>query len=655
MTKLRVELVLILSGVFGCGGGIASRSVAEAGADDAGTAGTSSVAVGGRAIAGSATTSGGNGLPVGAGMGGMPGTGGAAGGGGPVMPYCADTGAASVNPAPVLGLSTWEYQRSVLALTGTAASDENVEDATRVGPFAFSMDWNYARGAYLLAEAERQGAAARDAKLLPCDVTKPVDGACATAFVEAFVGHAFRRPLSDAERSRYVSLFKIGSGKGDMAAGVELLVEAALLSPFFLHKIYLGKGDASVGLTSLTGFEVAARMSYLLAGAPPDAALSEAAARGALLTEAGVEAEARRLMGAPTFSDAVVHFHSQWLGLDQLELLLSPSFTPELLSSMRTETERFVAAVFQGDRSLSTLLQSHAGFVDARLAPRYGVSAPAQDFAHVELDPQRYFGVLTRASTLTRFNDPTYRGKFVRERLLCGVMPPPPPQSPPPAAILPNQTRREAWEQQRNQPVCASCHQLMDPIGFGFENFDELGLYRTTDNGLPVDASGILRQTGGADADFNGVGELASWLSQSPVVGKCVAKTWLGYALQRRLEMADDCAVDAAYLPFANADLDIGALLVALVSSPRFRSRDAFVVPSPAPPQLVSGSVDTEQQRHKLLLDFALAESQWLMQGVPKDDLMVLDQYATMLRDLEIRLSQVSAGPSPAPAPAPAP
>lgn len=463
------------------------------------------------------------------------------------------------------------------------------------------------------------------------------------------MGHAFRRPLSDAERSRYVGLFKLGSGQGDMATGVELVAEAALLSPLFLHKIYVGGGQASVGQTPLSGFEVASRPSYLLAGTPPDAALWQAAAQGELLTDAGVEAAARRLMDAPTFSDVVVHFHSQWLGLDQLEQMLSPSFTPELLSSMRTETERFLVDVFQRDHTLNGLLESHTGFVDARLAPRYGVPAPAQDFAATELDPNRYFGTLTRASTLTRFNDPTYRGKFACERLLCDALPPPPPQIPPVVEPLPGQTRRQAWEQQRNGPACVACHQLMDPIGFGFENFDELGLYRTTDNGLPIDASGALVQSADADGNFNGVGELASRLGQSSVVRKCMVRTWLSYAVQRQLDAADDCAVAAVSSSVINGHyFDFGKLLVALVDSPQFRSRDAFVVPTAPLTQQVSGQIDTLQARRKLLLDFALGETQWLMQGVAKDDLMLLDQYLTMLRALEIQLSQ-SQPPGPGP------
>lgn len=644
MIRTRVELLLVLVGAVGCG--IAQRTVEEANAQAGGAgAGGGAQATGGAAIGGAkASPLGGSGIT--AATGGMLGVAG--------EPPTAGRCAVAANPAPVRALSRWEHRRTVAALTGVAASTEggdDVADETREGWFNVAMSWNAANAGYVFAEAERQGAAARDGRLLPCDVTKLVDGTCASAFVDSFVGHAFRRPLSDGERARYVGLFKTGSNNGDMAAGVELVVAAALLSPISLHKIYLGGSDASTGQSTLTGFEVASRLSYLLTGGPPDAALWDAAAHLELVNTADLEISARRLMAGPAFDDAMKHFHLQWLGLDHLDDLVSDGLPLDLLSSMRADTERFVVDVFEGDRSLPRLLGSPRAYVDARLAPRYGVPVPAQDVAAVELDPTRYFGVLTRASTLTRFNNPTQRGKFVRERLLCGLVPPPPPQIPKHIEVLPGQSRRQAWQQHVADPSCSACHRLMDDIGFGFENFDEVGLYRVSDNGQPVDAIGGLTQAGEIDGHFSGVGELASKLSQSTEVAKCVTKTWLSYALQRQLGAGDDCAVDALYDRFHGAHLDLGELLVALALDSQFRSRDAFARPAPPPLASVPGSVDTVQARRKLLLDNAIAETRWLMNSVTKEDLMVLDQYLSSLRDLEQQLSQVGPGPAPAPGP----
>jgi hypothetical protein len=448
MVRLRCELVLVLWAV-GCGGGISQRTVSEAGADGGSVAeaqvagahaggGAASVAMGGYSSAGTpagvsmaAASFGGHSL----------GSGGAA-----TVPGCGP----SFSPTPLQPLSTWEYGQSVVALTGSTVTAVLADDPKSLAPFAYSMNLSPAKVQQLFGEAELQGAAARDGKLLPCSISEPIDGKCTQAFVDSFVGRVFRRPLSVAERGRYVNLFKAGSGAGDVATGVELVVEAALMSPLFLHKIYLGAGTSPGPSGQLTPEEVAARMSLFLTGAPPDAALWEAVASGQLLTDADIEASARRLLASAAFGEVVQHFHSQWLGLDELERFVSEQLPEAQLAKMRGETEGFVEAVFSGERKLPQLLQSSA-------------------------DAMRPAGVLTLPSTLVRFNDPTQRGKFVRERWLCDVVPPPPPQIPKTIEVTANETRRQAWEQHVTDPACAACHQLMDPIGFGFENFDAQG------------------------------------------------------------------------------------------------------------------------------------------------------------------------------------
>jgi hypothetical protein len=519
-------------------------------------------------------------------------------------------------------LSTWEYRQSVLALTGRAASEVQANDPKPLGVFSYGMELVGNKAKQLLNEAERQGLAARDGKLLPCDIAKPVDAVCATAFVDAFVGRAFRRPLSDAERKRYVSLFMQGAGNGDAASGVELVVEAALMSPLFLGKLYLGDGTVS-GVAPLTSFEVAGRLSLLLTGGPPDAELWDLAATDDLLADTGVVPSALRLLRTPSFSAVAQHFHEEWLGMDDMDRFVTADLPQQAVDAMRTETRAFIADVFQGTRGLPELLASSA-------------------------DPQRPAGLLTQASTLARFNNPTQRGRFVRQRLLCGLIPEPPPQIPKGIEVGADQTRRQAWQQHLTEPSCAACHQLMDPIGFGFENFDELGRYRGVDHGLPVDASGEIVQTDEGNVQFVGVGELSTWLSQSPSVGKCMARTWLGYALQRSSDAGDDCAVESLYGAFAAAQLDVGELLVALVKSPRFRTRDGYALPNVPAPTFTPGPSEPLAARRKLLLDFALAEARWLEGLAPQDDLQVLDQYLTSLRDLEVELSQVQApGPGP--------
>jgi hypothetical protein len=627
MARPSVELLFIVACIAGCSGRITERTVAEAGAASGAAGGASPVGSGGRASGGGAT--GGTATAVTGGAAPMPGIAGE-------MPGCGG----APNPLAVRALSTWEYERSVVALTGTPVTEALPAEPPLDAPFSFSMDVTPVTAERLLGEAEKQGAAARSGELLPCDIAKPVDAACATQLVDQVVGRAFRRPLSDVERARYVNLFKLGSSQGDMADGVALVVEAALISPLFLHKIYLGSPDGGAS-SPLTAFEVASRLSFFLTGAPPDAALADAASNGDLLTDESVEAQALRLIATPNFGDAFQHFHSQWLGLDQLQYVQTPGATPELLASMRTETEHFIDHVFQAKRRLPDLLTSNVGFVDAQLAPIYGVPTPAQPFAAVTLDPLRYFGLLTQASTMTHLSNPTHRGQFVRERLLCGVVPPPPAGIDTNIDISANETRRMAWEQHRQDPACAGCHQLMDPIGYGFENFDALGRFQVTDNGLPVDASGELVQGGDVEGQFVGVSELSARLSGSDTVNQCVTKTWLGYALQRRPEDADNCAVQQAFSRFSERQLDIGELCVTLAMSRRFRSRDGYDAPDVPPPGAMSGPIEPLAARRKLLLDFSLSEVTWLAQIVPQEDRPVLERYASALRELEIKLTQL--------------
>jgi len=631
MAKLRIDLVLALSCVVGCSGGLTQRTLSEAGADD-GAAGGASLAEGGQAGASMILGAG----SANAGEGGVP-----AMGGSPNvdLPACV----AAANPLPLRALSTWEYGRSVLALTGTAVTEQFPRDPRAEAWFAFSMAMGTVTMDALFAEAEKQGVGARGQGLLPCDSSAGVDDACAEAFVDKLLSRAFRRPLAAGELERYVGLFKAGSASGDFESGVELVVTATLLSPLFLYKTYGGGGQAGPGgSTRLTGFEVASRLSYLLSGAPPDAELSSAAANGDLDTDEGMESATRRLMAEPAFNDAVLHFHTQWLGLDDGAAVPRPGLPPELLASMRSSTERFIVDIFQDKRRWPDLLLSDTGFVDQLLAPRYGVAVPAQGFAKVELDPVRYFGVLSQPSLLTRFDNPTSRGLFVRQRLLCTEVPAPPPNIDTSIEIQPGQTRREAWMQHQTDPSCAGCHQLIDAIGFGFENFDELGIHRTTDNGQPVDSTGQFVDAGEIDGPFVGVGELAALLSESKVVGQCLAKTWLTYASQRRLTAGDDCAVQRIHAAFANADLDIGELLVELALSTPFRSRDSYEAPSVSPPQTpATGPVQSVAQRRMLLLDFNLAELNWLSQPAPADDRRTLDQHVTLVRDLQRKLSQL--------------
>ncbi len=622
MQTPRACLVLGLWGAMGCGQ-ISDRTVQELPDAEGGSSGAAGLAQAGRA-------------------GGLPASGGAMGGGGmpgaagmPIVGPCAP----QQIPTPLRALSSWEYRRSLAALTGKPVTVALPADPVVVSYFDVAMNLNPPLVEALFTEAEAQGAALDDPALAGCNPTSPQPG-CADDFITTFLSHAFRRPITPNEGDRFRGLFSSAGSMDGTAAGAAAVVVAALLSPQFIYKANLGTGQVGAGmLTPLTSPEVASRLAYLLTGAPPDAALLEAAASGSLDGEANLEAQARRLLAAPVFVDSAQHFHEQWFGLAGLDSVQAQGLTGALRESMRSEAGEFIAHVYGGMANLHELLLSSTSYVDNSLALLYGLAPTQAGFVRVELDPTNRAGVLTQLGTLTRFNNPTQRGLLVQNRLLCSQVPPPPPGVDTSLEIQPNQTRRQAWEEHIANPACAACHRLMDPIGFGFESFDELGRFRTTDRALPIDNSGELLGIGDGDGPFTGAVELAQRLSESSLTAECFAQTWWVYATQREPTEVDACAIQQLSAAFKAANLDIRELLVALVKSEQFRFRGAHVMPAVADSAPPSGSATGLAARRHLVLDFVLQELQVFTQRVPNDDRQVVDQYLSSLRELDQKLS----------------
>jgi hypothetical protein len=245
---------------------------------------------------------------------------------------------------------------------------------------------------------------------------------------------------------------------------------------------------------------------------------------------------------------------------------------------MLEETRRFAIDAVLDDGRLTTLLRSRRSFVDAPLAEIYGIDAPASAFGEVELGPER-LGILTHASVLAVHahsdqTSPVRRGAFVRARVLCQDVPPPPDDRPlmvPPAGSA--TTARERLALHRTDPVCASCHTLMDPIGLGFENYDAIGAYRTEEGGVPIDVSGEVTASADADGEFIGAVELAERLSSSRAVSDCYATQWYRFAMGRRDVASERCVLDDVADRFAETG-DIRELLVDIATSHSFLHRE---------------------------------------------------------------------------------
>jgi hypothetical protein len=420
---------------------------------------------------------------------------------------------------------------------------------------------------------------------------QPQAAGCRDQFIDGFGLRALRRPLTSSEQTRYRGIFDRGAeliASGDaFRDGVQLTLQAMLQSPKLLYRIEAGDGTSDALGARLTGFEVATRLSFMLAGTTPDADLLGAARDGALATPEGIAKEARRLVAAPAFAERVLAFHERWMQLDELSVLAKdqvayPSFSPELVTSMRAETTRFINAVtIEGNGTVSALLSSPFGFVDQRLAPLYGLSGSfGSELVRVEHAPESgRLGLFTQASFLAGHSSsssgtsPILRGVFLMRRVACATIPDPPagaamqePTTEPASEI---RTTRDYYTWKTSMAACAGCHRLINPTGFAFEHFDGVGQWRDQEREAPIDSSGTLT-LGTNELTFGGASELLAALSQEPQVQACYAKNWLQFAYGRPEDQADLRALGLATQNLQSGEFSIRDLAVALTERPAF-------------------------------------------------------------------------------------
>jgi hypothetical protein len=401
--------------------------------------------------------------------------------------------------------------------------------------------------------------------------------------VTLFANRAFRRPVKPEEVERCLALYDAAEKKGQR---FELRVRAALyrvlVSPHFLFRVELDPAGLPPGTTyAINEYELASRLSYFLWNSMPDDELFSLAEQGKL--RQNLEGQVRRMVKDPKSQSFLHGFAEQWLTLRKLDLAspdpnLFPDFTPTLREAMIRESLLFFEALVREDRGITDLLDADFTFVDEELARHYGIAGvKGQEFVRVKT-PAHRGGILTHASILTLASNatrtsPVKRGKFVLEQLLNTPPPPPPPDLNIPELEDQKQlkgTLRQQMEQHRANPICASCHQRMDPIGFAFENFDAVGVWREKDAGAPVDASGVLPD----GRKFDGPAGLRKILrADKQVFVRCVVEKMLTYALGRGLESYDRLAVNKILSAVGKEDDRFSALLIEIVRSDPFQKR----------------------------------------------------------------------------------
>lgn len=409
--------------------------------------------------------------------------------------------------------------------------------------------------------------------LIPDTPAKGSEAAYARRALDKFATRAYRRPVTEPELDRLMQVYASEEG---FLPGMRLAVTAVLTSPSFLFRPETESGP-------LTPHALASRLSYFLWSSMPDEGLMGAASEGRLGTEQELRAQVERMLRDPKADSFAEGFAMQWLQLDRLEERapdpdLFPSWSEDLKGDMLEETRRFFLHVMREDRPILDFLNADYSFLNGRLADLYGVAGiSGNEFRMVRMGEAQRSGVLTHGSVLTVTSNPTRtspvkRGKWVLEQIL-GEPPPPPP---PGADVFAEDVRdataltlREKMERHRSDPACANCHTKMDSLGFGFENYDAIGAWRSQEDGKAIDASGELP----GDVEFTGPEELTAILvAEREKFERCLTEKMLTYALGRGLTDADAEQVDAITRQAQQGEGRFSALVTAIALSEPFRS-----------------------------------------------------------------------------------
>jgi hypothetical protein len=417
------------------------------------------------------------------------------------------------------------------------------------------------------------------ANILTCDPT--VGDACITTFVTTFGARAYRRPLTSDETTSYLSLAaQTRAAGGTPDDVVSTVLRAMLVSPNFLFLVEIDPDPTSTTPHPLGPYEIASRLSYLVYGSMPDDALFESAQSGKINDPVELQAQLTRMLADPKAIFAP-NFAEQWLGVQaiqtsQPDATLFPTFTVALAQSMQQEVDFFFNDFVTNNLPAESLLTANFTYVDDRLATHYGLPSPGATMTRVDLTgfPQRGgilgMGALLMATSRGNRTSPVARGRFTLSDLLCKAVPPPPPTVTfPPDSVITATTERAFLAAHRTNATCATCHNLMDPIGLGLENYDAIGAWRTIDAGQVIDVTGNLPD----GTMFNGPRELSQALAKEAAFRPCLANAILTYATGRTLGDSDQPYVNAIAQQSSGVAVGLRDLLSRVVASDPFRQR----------------------------------------------------------------------------------
>ncbi len=447
---------------------------------------------------------------------------------------------------------------------------------------AFHVDNLELRGPFTAADVPES-----HKRVFVCSPAQPgrPDDACARKILTAFLSRAWRRPASAADVEKMMRFVRAAAKEGDtFEQGIALAVNAALVSPNFLFRVERdpNPNDPSAA-HPVDGFELASRLSYFLWSSMPDAELFQLAASGAISRPETLNAQVKRMLADPKAEAFAANFAGQWLEIRNLDTATPDSrrfkgWDADLREAMRRETVLFFVAMLRENRDVRDFADAKFTYLNERLANHYGIpGVQGRQFRRVELDSDQRGGILTHASVLTISSYPTrtspvQRGIWVLENFLGNKLPAPPPNVPPlkEGEAGKTMTLREQLEKHRADPACSVCHDKMDSLGFGFENYDAVGAWRTHEGQFPVDSQGAL--PGGKT--FATPAEMRRLLREDAgAMTSNLATKLMTYALGRGLESYDKPVVRSVVEGVVKDGYRFGTMIQEIVASEPFRMR----------------------------------------------------------------------------------
>lgn len=430
-------------------------------------------------------------------------------------------------------------------------------------------------------------------KIFTCRPTSQAEeAACASDIVKRLASEAYRAPASAADVKDLMTFYDQGRKSGDFESGIRLALQAILASPRFLFRLEEVPAALRAGQNyRINDFDLASRLSFFIWDEGPDAELIKLATNGTLHTAAVLDKQVKRMLADPRAMALSTRFASQWLRLQDVDkmrpdALLFPSYDYRLAEAYKREVELFFNSIVREDRNLLDLLTADYTFVNERIARHYGIpNVTGEQFRRVALGPEFDYrrgllgkGAILMLTSVADRTSPVQRGKWIMEVMLGSPPPPPPPNVPAldetkaVAAGGKTLSVRDRMEEHRKNPACASCHRVIDPLGLALENFDVTGAYRIKDNGVPVDANGVVYDGTKIQGE---AGLRQALLNHSESFIRNFTENMMAYALGRRVEYYDEPTVRSIVRKAANNDNRFSSYVLGIVNSPAFQMAKA--------------------------------------------------------------------------------